>query len=92
MRAGATPHFGKTGGVRRRRQQRVGEKLSLAGLDDNPAIMPPNKPADFAVACGDRDDRSAGGGDTIELTRHDQAFEFGPQRNQMDVGNAERKS
>ena len=28
--------------------QRVGKKLSLAGLDDDPAIMPPDKPRDFA--------------------------------------------
>ena len=42
----------------------------------------------FPRRARDRDDRSAGGGDPVELARHDQAFELGPQRNQMDVRNA----
>jgi hypothetical protein len=53
--------------------------------------MPPNKSADFTVSCGDRDNAATGGGDTIELTRHYQALEFGLQRNQMDVGNGREK-
>ena len=89
--AGMMPHFGKAAGIRAKAAQRVGKKLALAGRDDHPAIMPPDKARDFAVARGDRDDRSAGGGDPVELARHDQAFELGPQRNQMDVGNAKGK-
>src|SRR5437870_3414249 len=52
-------------------------------------MMPPDKCRNFPVPRGDRDDRSAGGGDPVELARHDQAFEFAPQRNQMDVGSAQ---
>jgi hypothetical protein len=57
--------------------------------DDSPTIVAPD--AISAIASGDSDDRSAGGGDPVELTRHHQAFEFGPQRNEVDIPNAERK-
>src|SRR5262249_50873039 len=56
-----------------------------------PTIVLLDKARDFAIASGDRDDRSAGGGDPVEFARHHQTLEFGPQRNEMDVRNAERK-
>src|SRR5271169_1584606 len=89
--AGAPAHFGRAAGGCAKIAQRVGKKLTLARLYDSPAIMPLDEPCDFPVARGDRDDRSAGGSDPIELAWHDQAFELGPQRNQMDVRNAKGK-
>src|SRR5260370_12701995 len=90
-RAGAAPHFGNTVGICAEAAQGVGQELALAGFHDDPAIMPPNKSRDFAIARGDCDDRSAGCGDPIELARHDQALQLGPQRNQMNVGNPKRE-
>ena len=76
--ARATPHFGQAAGICTKAPQPVGEKLSLTRLDEDSAIVPPDKPPDFAVGRADRDDRSAGGGDAIELARHHKAFDFGP--------------
>src|SRR5438270_481948 len=56
--ASATPHFGKAASIRAEAAQRIGKKLALAGLDDNPAIMLPDKTRNLAVARGDCDDRS----------------------------------
>ena len=53
--------------------------------------MPADKTRDFALRRGDGDDRPAGGGDAVELARHNEAFELGLQRNQVDVGNAQGK-
>jgi hypothetical protein len=79
--AGAIPHFGNSAGICAKAAQRLGEKLAVAGLHDNPAIVPTDKSGDFSVYSGDRDDGSTGGGDPVELTRHYEAFELGPQRN-----------
>src|SRR6266700_5395268 len=89
--AGAAPHFGESAGICAEKAQPLSKQFALAGLDDNPAIMLPDKTRNLAVARGDCNDRSAGGGDPVELARHDQAFEFRLERNQMDVRNAKGK-
>lgn len=68
---GAMPQLGNAVGIGAQALQRIGKQLAFAGLDDDPAIMLPDEPCDFPVARGDRDDRSAGGGDPIELAWHD---------------------
>src|SRR6185437_7402733 len=61
-----------------------------ARFDHGPAAMAPDKACDFALACGNRDNRATGRGDAVELAGHDQALELGPQRQPMHIGNAER--
>jgi hypothetical protein len=48
-RAGAMPHLGKSARICAKAAQRAGKNLALAGLDDDAAFMPPDKPGDFPV-------------------------------------------
>ena len=62
----------------------------MTRLDDKTAVVLLYEPRDLTIAGRDRDARSAGGGNTVELARHDHAFDRGLERNPMDVGDAER--
>jgi len=86
----ARPHGGEAVVISGQCGERGGEPVGVARHDREAAVVPRDQLGDLSVGRSDGDDRPAGGRDAVEFARNDEAFEVGPQRDPVYVGDAER--